>query len=498
MSTSSASSSEPPSPSPPQSPQASSRGPPSLERLVVHFVSAKRSLTSASHVYRANELVTSSRTLIEELAALTAKTAFGRKGLDEQVDTLEAIKDAVIDDGDRVANDFAATVAELDKAHLRLDKTLKTLRKTIVEATRSTRVVESQSILSEHEEHIPKSNSQKTLYDFIDEEKHETLLSSLRGLIDSYHFARSDLDNSVTSFEESLRCIVETLSEGSPEHSGPTIKPTIYDEPPPSVQRLFHEMEGHATELASLLENLVKHYDLCVSALKHTEGGGEAARQAVSSQELAKGTPGAEESLYGKTVPEPIADEERHEMLNVLENDAQEVDDVMNEISERASEMEEHYEQLSARVMKARLRHKTLRQVVDMLHDVRATIPTQLDAATRFRETWGEINSDMQYKTKELAELGVFYEEFISGYGELLREDARRQASEHQAKKIVDKARRELEKLYEADRSARQGFMQDVGEFLPRDLAAWHGLEDEAPRWEIRAIPPGELQEEMQ
>jgi autophagy-related protein 17 len=96
-----------PSPSPPpQSPEASYQGPPSLERLVIHFVSAKRSLTSTAHVYRANELVTTSRALIEELAALNAKNSYGRRGLEEQVDTLAAIRDAIVDDGDHVANDL--------------------------------------------------------------------------------------------------------------------------------------------------------------------------------------------------------------------------------------------------------------------------------------------------------------------------------------------------------------------------------------------------------
>ena len=46
------------SPSSPASPQQTSayRGEPSLERLVLHFVAAKKSLTATQHVYRATEL----------------------------------------------------------------------------------------------------------------------------------------------------------------------------------------------------------------------------------------------------------------------------------------------------------------------------------------------------------------------------------------------------------------------------------------------------------
>ncbi|KAG6985298.1 serine/threonine-protein kinase RIO1 [Physcia stellaris] len=45
------------------------------------------------------------------------------------------------------------------------------------------------------------------------------------------------------------------------------------------VPDILTSMEDNAREMADNLESLVKHYDLCVSAIKHTEGGGDAAQR---------------------------------------------------------------------------------------------------------------------------------------------------------------------------------------------------------------------------
>jgi autophagy-related protein 17 len=331
----------------------------------------------------------------------------------------------------------------------------------------------------------------KTLYDFIDEATHEEILSSIRALIDTYHIARADLDANLDAFDASLKSVRTTLTSplSVSEEDVPPDKPTIYEQQPAgSVPELFHNMESHATELASLLENLVKHYDLCVTALKHTEGGGEAAKEAILAQDLSKTTPASEESLYRTTHPEPISDEHRNEMLHVLENDAVEVEDVVVEIRDHAAEIETAYASLSMSVRKARALHKSLQHVLSMLHDARAAVPSYLDGATRFRDDWTDIAGGMHSKTKDLVELCGFYDHFLGGYGKLLREVERRRTSEAHMQRIVDRARREIERVAEADGAAREAFMEDVGSYLPRDLGAWFGLEDEAVKWEVNAV----------
>jgi autophagy-related protein 17 len=51
-------------------------------------------------------------------------------------------------------------------------------------------------------------------------------------------------------------------------------------------------------------------------------------------------------------------------------------------------------------------------------------------------------------------------------------------------RQTAERARRELTKLFEAERIARETFMADVGEYLPRDI--WDGLEEEVRRWEVK------------
>ena len=164
-------------------------------------------------------------------------------------------------------------------------------------------------------------------------------------------------------------------------------------------------MESHAAEMATLLQSLISHYDLCVSALKHTEGGGEAAREAVqAADELAKNAQGVEESLYAATaIPDPMDAAERAEMLRVLENDAAEVEDVVGELRERGGEIEGLYGQLSSRAGNSRKTMRGLRRAVEGMHAVKDALPVYLDAVASFKEGWANLRLAMQGKTQELA-----------------------------------------------------------------------------------------------
>lgn len=66
--------------------------PQTLEDLVNHFVASKRSLNSQTVLWRANDIVTSARELLEENAILAAKNASIRNIVDEQIDTFEALR----------------------------------------------------------------------------------------------------------------------------------------------------------------------------------------------------------------------------------------------------------------------------------------------------------------------------------------------------------------------------------------------------------------------
>lgn len=64
----------------------------SLQTLVSHLLAAKRSLSSISTVWRANEIVTSARSALEESVVLSARTGFLRSGISEQVKILRRVR----------------------------------------------------------------------------------------------------------------------------------------------------------------------------------------------------------------------------------------------------------------------------------------------------------------------------------------------------------------------------------------------------------------------
>ena len=69
----------------------------SLETLVFHLLASKRSLSSISSVWRANEIVSSARSALEESSVLSARTGYLRTGISEQVKVLRKVRSGVED-----------------------------------------------------------------------------------------------------------------------------------------------------------------------------------------------------------------------------------------------------------------------------------------------------------------------------------------------------------------------------------------------------------------
>jgi autophagy-related protein 17 len=212
-----------------------------------------------------------------------------------------------------------------------------------------------------------------------------------------------------------------------------------------------------------------------VNALKHTEGGGEAAKQAVQleSDPKADNEP-VEESLYLRKAPLPISDDERTEMLAVLERDASELDEVVTEIRDRNTEQETLFSHL-AHMAKGSRKHDTiLREALVMLQEMRSLhLPSHLHALSTFQADWIRLRASMQSKTDSLLELATSNEGFIHAYVELLKEVQRRDAVRERIQEIEVKARKEIARLEEGDERARREFVETFGGSLPRGI--WDG-----------------------
>jgi autophagy-related protein 17 len=74
---------------------ATAQGLVALDTLVSHLLASKRSLSSISNVWRANEIVTSARAALEESVILSARTIFLRDGISEQVKILMKVRGGI-------------------------------------------------------------------------------------------------------------------------------------------------------------------------------------------------------------------------------------------------------------------------------------------------------------------------------------------------------------------------------------------------------------------
>ncbi|PNS13900.1 hypothetical protein CAC42_1391 [Sphaceloma murrayae] len=466
----------------PASPSGSHSEAPSLDRLVACFVAAKRSLSATSHVYRANEIVEDARSFVEESGVLRAKSIYVRNGVEEQLHVLQNIHGGL----------EAAVIRSLDVANDRLQGTLASLRKTIVSSSLSNSgepgYDASPDLDGSSKRGKAVQNPDKTLYDFIDEATHTDLLDSLRATIDAYndaqaalHEVRASLDNTI----EEITSEIHTIDHLTPENKDPSTA----DE---TTASCFSSLSHNATEMASLLQSLISHYDLCISALKHTEGGGEAARAATDSSiepnPLSTGADSpTEASLYagGEAQRAPISDDERAEMLSVLTQDAAQVDDVVSEIRERAEEMSTTLASLQAQTSVYKRRFALLHTLLDRLADVSTSLlPQCVTAPLTFREKWSGLRTVLVAKTASLTELSQFYDSFLASYASLLREVERRKMVESKMRKIAERAMRDIEALQAEDVDMRNQFVKETGEWLPRDI--WPGLMDGPGRWVLK------------
>ncbi|TAQ85735.1 hypothetical protein B7494_g5928 [Chlorociboria aeruginascens] len=448
-----------------------------LETLVSHLLASKRSLSSISTVWRANEIVTSARSALEESMVLNARTGFLRSGIFEQVKVLEKVRGgigAVYKDGQR---DFKNVLRDLDEANARLESTMDVLRSTMAEAA-----------------FRPKSEAPRSLLDFVDEQGVETMRNTLKELIRESRVwpttfsasfsnisqeAQTDLDSSMLSFDNDLRSLRTALNPST--KNSPSQSQNILPTPIPEH---LHELETHAQEMALLLESLSRHFDLCVNAVRHTEGGYAAVRKAASSQ-----PPGAEPvSVSGVMEPEDqteevVSEQERREMLTIVENDSAEVEDVVLELRARINEMETKHDSILEYVSCLKTTHTQTNNAYHLLEDVGARLTSYIIASQEFRSRWEEAKQQMHTQMQELEGVCRVYNNYFASYDSLILEVYRRKQMEDKTKHIMRKAMEQIEKVWEADMKEREGFKLDIGEWLPADL--YKGVNATPPRWEF-------------
>jgi autophagy-related protein 17 len=344
---------------------------------------------------------------------------------------------------------------DVDTSFTGLNSTLAVLRDTPIEAVLQ-----------------PPGTPQKHLYDFIDSAAVSNLEGTLRACIDRYNDAHATLEDSNDTFDTALENLHSSF-ENVP------LTPTSASHPSP-IPSLYQHLEVHAKEAAQAFQSLVQHYDLCVTALRHTEGGSAAATEAIGDAPVHSGDEFA-------APPEPMSEEERLEMVAVLVKDASEVDDVVTEIRERGSEMTFLLSQIESHINHLRDEASALSQVLLMISQITGEVKSHIATSRSFHASWLDdtrpalLNGIVEWENQR-----DFYERFDLAYAELLVEISSRRRRHDKTKRKAEEAQKELDRLHAEDERAREHFTLAQGDFLPRDI--WPGLEDPPRQYEVRAV----------
>lgn len=433
-----------------------------LESLVSNLLAAKRSLSSINHVYRANELITSTRKSLETSVITSARTDFLRTGIESQVKILTRARNNTEGVANEGAAEFKAVVLKLDTADERLRETLNLLRGTLVEASLR-----------------PEEEKRRNLLDFVDETGVEGLMDTIKSSIDSASAAHDDLSEVNVAFDEDLQSVQNLLQRKTDMAYG------TGEGARSPIPEILQFMEEHAKDMADNLESLVRHFDLCVTAIKHTEGGGDAAQRIVA--ELEGVDIGQTSSADGP--PSPISSEEKWEMMEVLEKDASQVEDVVNEIKERVSEMEVQYELVTGYMDQLAEEYSNTLSAFGLLEDIGLRLRSYITQSHIFVMRWDEEKAKIEERMEELESLSIFYDGFLLAYDNLLIEIGRRKAFEQKMEKVAQDALAKIQNLYEDDVDERATFKQQRGDFLPADI--WPGFTSGPVRYELVPVRDG-------
>jgi autophagy-related protein 17 len=295
----------------------------------------------------------------------------------------------------------------------------------------------------------PPNDPPKHLFDFVDEAGISELENSVKESMDRFEAARSNLVNTCEDFEKDLQRLHQGLQAPEEEEEEGRFHAVDGISPVPG---LFYALENHATEAATHLEGLVKHYDLCVTALKHTEGGGEAISQASDSEQDQQASAlaglGVDLGKHDGAPLQPLGEQERTDMLAVLVKDAAEVEDVVSEIKERLSEMEDQLVQIDSFMQSLRDASSRLRQTLALLKQTKLNVPGYIAACSDFQAAWEEEKAILGEKMEGLEGLRDFYSGFSEAYDDLIIEVQRRKLVKHSMEKVISSAMAELDKLH--------------------------------------------------
>ncbi|KAK7221255.1 hypothetical protein V2G26_009258 [Clonostachys chloroleuca] len=439
-----------------------------VDTLVNHLLAAKRSLSTISVVFRANELATNARNEHEDAAILAAQSRFLRRSILDQTAILARLRRSLQATYNWGTNDFKSLIHTMDEVDGSLGAMMSVLRAKKVQSSLR-----------------PPGEEPKTLLDFVDEESVHKLRDAMKKSIEELQGVQQSFDGDLLRLDTDIRNLKTIISEASISPSGADSpdKPQV-----PMTERLDN-LISYSAHMASNLASLTNHFDLCVTAIRTTEGAAALARRKAAETTQHQGPDGV--SISGVIAEqesnvsdlEPKTARDRAEMLKVVVQDAGEVDDVVGEIHEGLRMMEQEYGDFQEQVAQTKKAYEGMMQAYIALGEIGERLTDYLAAEEDFKQRW-EMEKEVVFShLKEMHELKEFYGRYSGAYDGLVLEVERRRNVNERVEAIWRKAQENVNKIMETDQSARDTFYTDVGEYLPTDL--WDDMQGPAIKWKV-------------
>lgn len=361
-------------------------------------------------------------------------------------------------------------IKQLDASGERLQKSMDMLRQTPVDPV-----------------FRPAGEEQKTLVDFIDEVAVENAMNAVKSHIMELQAIRTSFDGDLLRFETDLRSLKKGLAPASPEDS-------TADHPP--IPDLLASLTSQAQYMAEDLAMLTQHFDMCVTAVRSTEGGAAMARRKAADMTHSQTGAGDLVSISGVMRPhdgsssqaelDPTTPEDRAEAIAVVVQDAGQVDEVVSAVQEGLAQLEKDFASLSSQTERVRTAYNQAIASFAALEEVGERLRGYVAAEGEFLERWNAEKEAVLVRLEEMDALQLFYDKYLSAYDSLLFEMERRKAVEDKIQGILRKARDNVQKLVEADHRERDAFRLDIGDYVPTDL--WSHWNRPLPTWQIVAV----------
>ncbi|KUI59284.1 Autophagy-related protein 17 [Cytospora mali] len=446
-----------------------------VETLVEHLLAAKRSLSSMTLVLRANDLSTHARQLYEESAILGAQTAFLKKGINDQTKLLLRVRRNMIRTYDAGKREFKHIIKTLDAANGKLENTIDMLRHTTVDPV-----------------FRPSGEEPKNLLDFVDENQVHAMRDALKCSIAELQATQTSFDGDLFRFDNDLRALSKILKPSTTQ--SPPKSPadsTTHQQHNLPILDILASLTDHSHSMAEHLTSLTRHFDMCVTAVRITEGGAalarrKAAEDATSADPVSiSGVIAEQESNVSELEPEG-----KIEIVQVVMQDAPEVDEVVADLNTEMQLMEMDFAQLKEQTDQTRSAYVAVTQAFQILEEIGSRLTGYIAAETEFLDRWGAEKQSIFARLEEMETLRDFYEGYGSAYDSLILEVERRRAVEEKIQGIWRKAKEQVDKLVESDWRDREMFRAEVGDYIPTDL--WVGMSGPLKRWEVVRAGEGE------